>query len=336
MAADLPVRWGVLGCARVFERRMMSGYKQAANAEVTALASRDAAKAEECAARHGIARAYGSYEALLADSEIEAVYLPLPNHLHAEWTLRAFEAGKHVLCDKPLALTYADAKRMADAARAANRRLMEAFMYRHHPQHAHIGEMVRRGEIGSVAHFRGTFTFPGQGLTGYRRDAAKGGGALYDVGVYPLNAARFHFGAEPVVVAAVAGRDAETGVDEHTAAVLEFEDGRTASIECGFDQTFTTCYELAGSEGTITTERAFQPGDGPVTVTIRKGEDVRTETTAGADHYQREIEHFSACVRDPARDLWPGEDGTAQMRVVEAIQRSLREKRHVEVAEVEA
>ncbi len=336
MAPDAPIRWGVLGCARIFERRMMPAYRMAANAEVTALASRDGAKAQECAARHGIARAYGSYEALLADPEIEAVYIPLPNHLHAEWTLRALDAGKHVLCDKPAALTYADAKRMADAARVAHLRLMEGFMYRHHPQHARIAEIIRSGEIGPVVHFRGTFTFWGQGHTGHRWDAAQGGGALYDVGVYPLNAARLHFGVEPVSVTAIACWDAPGGVDRHIAAVLEFPDGRTASIEGGFDQAFTTRYELAGPEGVLTTERAFQPGDGPVTLTVRKGDDIRTETIPGANHYVHEIEHFGGCVRDPSRPLRPGEDGAAQMRVVEALQRSLREKRHVEVAEVEA
>lgn len=330
------VRWGVLGCARIFERRMLPAYAAAANAAVTAIASRSPERAEAAAAKHGIGRAFGSYAALLADPEIEAVYIPLPNHLHAEWSIRALEAGKHVLCDKPAALTYREAARMAEAARAANRRLAEGFMFRHHPQHARIAEIAQGGEIGELVHFRGAFTFPGGGHAGHRWDPAQGGGALYDVGVYPLNAVRLHFQAEPVAVAALCQRDAASGVDRHTAAVLEFADGRTACIEGGFDQPFTIRYDLIGTRGVITTERAYQPGDVPVTLTIRIGDEPRTETVAAANHYVHEIEHFSACVRDPARDLWPAEDGAAQMRAVEALQRSLREKRRVEVAEVSA
>lgn len=331
------VRWGVLGCASIFERRMMPAFRAAEGAEVVGIASRTLDRANDCAAKHGIPRAFGSYAALLADPEIEVVYIPLPNHLHAEWTLRALEAGKHVLCDKPAALSYGDARRMAEAARAAGRRLAEGFMYRHHPQHARIAEIVAGGEIGTPAHFRGTFTFPGgaRHREGFRFQP-EGGGAFLDVGVYPLNAARYQFGQEPVAVAAAGSFDPASAVDVHTAAVLEFGDGRTATIEGGFDQTFTIRYEIAGDEGVVMTERAYQPGDGPVTLAVRRGDDVRTETVSGANHYVREIEHFGACVRDPGRDLRPGEDGVAQARAVEAVLRSLRERRRVETAEIEA
>ena len=333
----MTVRWGVLGCARIFERRMMPAYRAAAGAEVMAVASRSQDRADACAAKLGIPRAYGSYAALLADADIEAVYIALPNDLHAEWTLRSLNAGKHVLCDKPAALTYADARRMADAARAADRRLMEAFMFRHHPQHARIAEIAQSGEIADVVHFRGTFTFPADETDAqwWRWNPAQGGGSLYDVGVYPLSAARLHFREEPLAVSAVAALDPVRGVDRHIAAVLLFPGGRTASIEGGFDQTFTIRYELAGRNGVVTTERAYQPGDGPVTLTIRKGDDVRVETVPGANHYVREIEHFGACVRDRSQPLWPGEDGAAQARAVEALLRSLRENRRVEVAEIE-
>ncbi len=315
---------------------MMPAFAAAAAADVVAVASRSQDRADACAAKLGIGRAYGTYEALLADGEIEAVYIPLPNDLHTSWTLRALESGKHVLCDKPAALTYGDARRMADAARAANLRLMEGFMYRHHPQHARIAEIVQSGEIGEVVHFRGVYTYPANNTEGYRWDPARGGGAFYDVGGYPLNAARLLFAAEPAAAAAIACIDPAHGVDRHTAATLLFGDGRTASIEGGCDQTFTTRYELTGQGGVVTTERAFQPGDAPVTLTIRTGDDVRTETVPGANHYVREIEHFGACVRDPARALWPGEDGAAQARAVEAVLRSVREKRRVEFAEVDA
>ena len=209
-------------------------------------------------------------------------------------------------------------------------------MFRHHPQHARIAEIVSAGEIGAVAHFRGTFTYAADARhrSTFRFDPAQGGGALLDVGVYPLNAARLHLGSEPVGVYALATPDPPTGVDKRIAVLLDWVDGRTATVEGGFDQTFTTRYEVAGDNGVITTERAFQPGDGPVTLTIRNGDAVRTETTAGVNQYVREIEHFSACVRDVARSLAPGEDGAAQARVVEAVRRSIAERRRVAVAEV--
>ena len=224
---------------------------------------------------------------------------------------------------------------MAEAAGGANLRLMEGFMYRHHPQHARIAEIVASGEIGAVAHFRGTFTFPAneRHRDSFRFQPGGGGGAFLDVGVYPLNAARLHFGAEPVSVAATASFDPSSGVDVHMAAVVEFPDGRTATIEGGFDQTFTIRYEIVGDEGVVMTERAYQPGEGPVPLTIRRGDDIRTEAVPGANHYVREIEHFGACVRDPNKALWPGEDGVAQTLAVEAVLRSLRERRRVEVAE---
>lgn len=316
---------------------MAPAFAGAENALLMAVASRSLEKAEATAQKHGIPRAYGSYEELLADPEIEAVFIPLPNDLHAEWTLRALAAGKHVLCDKPAALTYADAKRMADAAKQAGLRLMEGFMYRHHPQHDRIMEIIRSGEIGETAHFRGVFTYPAERDTGnIRWNAARGGGSFLDTGVYPVNAARLHFGNEPVSVCAAAAMDKELGVDIHACAVLEWADGRTASIECGFDQAFTSRYEVAARAGVATAERAFQVGEAGVTITVRVGDETRTELLPHIEQYTREVVHFGECVRGPANPLWPGEDGVKQARVVEALRRSIREKRRVEIAEITA
>ena len=306
-------------------------------ATLLAVASRSQDKAQEVATRHGIARAYGSYDALLADPEIEAVYLPLPNDQHCPWTLRALEAGKHVLVDKPGALTYMDALRMAETAQQGSRRLMEGFMYRFHPQHARVAALFAAGEIGTVAHFTGAFTyFAPSNSGGIRWNPAQGGGAFWDTGVYPLNAVRLLFGAEPVAVSAVSQGDPETGVDLRTIALLEWADGRTATLLCGFDQAFTSRYELRGSAGTITAERAFQVGENGVTLTVRDqtGEIVRTEPFPHCDAYTLQIVHFSRCVRDTHLSLWPGENGEAQARVGEALVRAAREHRRVELAEV--
>ncbi|MBB6051294.1 Gfo/Idh/MocA family protein [Armatimonas rosea] len=316
------VRFGVLGCARVFERRMAPALKRAGNAVLHAVASRSPEKATATAQRHGAAKAYGSYEALLADSEIEAVYIPLPNDQHAEWTVKALAAGKHVLCDKPLALSVAEAEWMAGAASASGLRLMEGFMYRHHPQHQKVFEVLRSGAIGEPVHFRGVFTYPATAdHAGIRWNPAQGGGAFLDVGVYPLNAARWLFGNEPTEAKALAVRDTATGVDIHTAALLAFPGGRTASLVAGFDQAFTSRYELIGREGSIVAERAFQVGESGVRVIVKANNSDTEEVFffEHVDQFQLEVEHFAACVRDPQLSLEPGEDGVLQARAQELV-----------------
>jgi predicted dehydrogenase len=317
---------------------MVPGFAAAGDsAELLAVASRSKEKAEATAAKHGIPRAYDSYDALLADPEIEAVYIPLPNDQHAEWTLRALYAGKHVLCDKPASLTYADARRMADAARAANLRLMEGFMWRHHPQHTRIAEMLATGEVGSPIHFRGVFTYSAAlDRTNLRWQPEHGGGALLDVAVYPINAARAYFREEPVAVYAASVAEPSSGVDRHTSGLLEFADGRIAYFIGGFDQPFLSRYEIVGANGSITAERGFQIGEKGVNVLVRVGDDERTEFFPHVDQYGLEITHISKCIRDPSAPLSPGEDGVAQARVVEALRRSAAEKRRVEITEIGA
>jgi predicted dehydrogenase len=317
---------------------MVPGFAAAGEAaELMAVASRSEEKARATAAKHGIPRAYGSYDALLADPEIEAVYIPLPNDQHAAWTLRALDAGKHVLCDKPAALIYADARRMADAARSANLQLMEGFMWRHHPQYARISEILASGEVGTLIHFRGVFTYSAPpDLTNLRWQPAHGGGALLDVAVYPINAARAYVGEEPEAVYAAAVLEPSSGVDRHTSGLLEFADGRIAYFLGGFDQPFQSRYEIVGTNGSIIAERGFQIGEKGVNVIVRVGDEERTEFFPHVDQYGLEIAHISACIRDPAIPLSPGEDGTAQARLVEALRRSAAEKRRVQIAEIGA
>ncbi|MBC8101374.1 MAG: Gfo/Idh/MocA family oxidoreductase [Cytophagales bacterium] len=337
METERPVRWGVLGCARVFERRMVPAFSAAAGSTLAAIASRSLEKAALMATRHGIPHAYGSYEALLEDPRIDAVYIPLPNDLHREWTLRALAAGKHVLCDKPAALSYADAAQMANAARQAGLRLQEGFMYRHHPQHLRLRERIACGEIGAPVHIHGACSYLADrsNYDNIRWNPAQGGGALLDVGVYPVNAARLYFGAEPVAVYAAAALDAQTGVDLRTSAILEFSGDRVASIVGGFDQAFQTRLEIIGTGGIAVTERAFQVGDSGVTLSVRIGDSPHTEPFPHCDQYARQVEHFTDCLRDQAKSLWPGEDGAAQARVVEALRRSASEKRRVRIEEIE-
>jgi len=311
---------------------MIPGFAAAtADATLLAVASRSLERAQSVAAKHGIPRAYGSYDDLLADPEIEAVYLPLPNDQHAPWAIRAFAAGKHVLCDKPLALSLTDAEAMAQAADAAGLRLQEGFMYRHHPQHGRVREIIESGEIGEAVHFRGAFTYTANfDAPNIRFNTEQGGGALLDVGVYPLNAARWFFG-EPVAVTAASRSQPESGIDLHTTVLLEWADGRTGTIIGGFDQPFTTRYEIIGTKGSVAVERAFQIGETGVALTVRIGDTERSERFAHTDQYGLEIADFSRCIRDGTKPLAPGENGVAQTRVTDTVRLSARENRRVRV-----
>lgn len=316
-----PVRWGVLGCARVFERRMVPGFTSAPNAELIAVASRTEDKAKATAEKHGIPRAYGSYEALLEDPELDAIFIPLPNDLHAEWTQKALKAGKHVLCDKPLALSVEDAEAGAALARANGLRLMEGFMFRHHPQHARIHALIAAGLIGTTTRFEASFCYPAaRDLTNIRYQAERGGGALLDVGVYGINAARWYFG-EPDGGHVFSKFDEEAEVDTASLISLHFPGNELASIACSFGEAFSSTYTVIGSEGRITADRGFQIGEKGVAIRIRahNSDDETVETFPHLDQYALEIEHFSACVQDSSKLLEPGEDGVAQARIIEAL-----------------
>jgi xylose dehydrogenase (NAD/NADP) len=320
-----PLRWGILSTARIARTRFVPGVRAGSEGTVAAVASRDPARAQAVAAELGIPRAHGSYEALLADPEVDAVYVGLPNGLHPEWSVRAAEAGKHVLCEKPAARTRADAERMAAAAGRAGVILMEAFMYRLHPQHARVLELIREGTIGEPVFVRATFCFA---MARERREAgdvrlleALLGGALMDVGCYAVNAARYLFGAEPVEVAALERRDPVFGVDTAFAGTLRFPGDRLAQIDGSFDAAGTQRYEVAGPGGTIQLERAFLPGDGAATVRITAGGQTRVEEIPGADQYALEADHVARSVR-AGRLLPPAEDGVLQAAVIEALYHS--------------
>ena len=317
-----PLRWGILSTARIARTRFIPGVRAGSEGTVAAIASRDAGRAQAAAAELSIPRAHGSYEALLADPEVDAVYIGLPNGLHPEWTVRAAAAGKHILCEKPVARTRADAAAMAAAAAEAGVILMEAFMYRLHPQHARVLDLIREGTIGDPVFVRATFCFA---MARERREARDvrlqeglHGGALMDVGCYAVNAARYLFGAEPVEVAALARRDPDFGVDTAFAATLRFPGDRLAQIDGSFDASGTQRYEVAGAGGTIQVERAFLPGDGGGAVRINAGGEARVEAVPGADQYALESDHMARSVR-AGRLLPPAEDGVLQAAVIEAL-----------------
>ncbi len=287
------LRWGLLGTARI-NRMVIPPLHASAGNRLLAVASRDRAKAAAYAKEWGIGRAHGSYEALLADPEIDAVYIALPNHMHADWTVRAARAGKHVLCEKPLALTVAEVDAMEAAARESRVVLAEAFMYRHHPQTLKVKELVEGGAIGAPRFLRGTFSVRLDRPDDVRLRPEWGGGCLWDVGCYPLSFARFVLGAEPVEVfgSSVAG---PTGIDETFAGQLVFPGGVLVQIDAGFRAPLRTQLEIAGTGGTIVVRQPWKPEGLPILVTRENG----TEEIAvgGDDRYLLEIEDLADCAR---------------------------------------
>ncbi|HSK94543.1 MAG TPA: Gfo/Idh/MocA family oxidoreductase [Candidatus Angelobacter sp.] len=319
------LRWGVLSTASIAVTKVIPGLRRAERAEVVAIGSRDPALADRRAAELGIARAHGSYEAVLSDPAVEAVYIPLPNHLHAEWTIAALRAGKHVLCEKPLALTAADARRMAAAAEETGLVLMEAFMYRHHPSWQAARAHVREGRIGRLMAVQTWFSYFNDDPSNIRNLAAAGGGALYDIGCYGVNLSRMLFEAEPTRVSGAALRDPASGTDVVTAAIMDFGSG-IASFTCSTRAEDDQRVDIYGTTGRISIEIPFNiPPDRPTRITITAGGEPPVAPASEviefptADPYAAEADAFAATVLDGAAHPLPPTDAVANLEVIERI-----------------
>ena len=320
------IRWGLLGTARI-NRALIPAIRASARSALVAVASRDATRAELYAREWQIPRSLGSYESLLADSSVDAVYIPLPNSFHAEWTIKACEAGKHVLCEKPLALSVADVDRIIDAASRRNVVVAEGFMYRHHPQTAQVRDLVERGAIGSVRVVRGSFTFPLKSHANVRLDPALGGGSLWDVGCYPVSFARTIVGAEPQQVwgSSVTG---PTGVDLAFTGVLEFGGDVRGSFDCGFNAHFRTEMEIVGTEGVLRLPRPFKPGRvGQIVLT--RGDEVDTIQVDGPELYVGEIDDLASAVLDRRSPVVTLDDSRGNIATLAALHESARIRRPV-------
>jgi predicted dehydrogenase len=289
-----PLRWGLLSTARI-NRAVIPPIKESPRHELRAVASRDPGRARAYAGEWGIPVAHDSYDALLADPDIDVVYNPLPNSLHAEWTIRAAEAGKHVLCEKPLALSVDEVDAIAAAATRAGVVVTEAFMYRHHPQTLRLKALVDGGEIGALRLIRGAFSFTlARPADDPRRIPDLGGGSLWDVGCYPVSMARYLVGREPT---AVIGWQqlGPTGIDEVFAGMLDFGDV-FAQFDSGFAVPFRTHLEVVGTEGIITVPVPFKPGLSEQLIVTRR-EETRTETVEGQALYSGEVEDLFDAVQ---------------------------------------
>lgn len=336
MTQQTKLRWGILGAARVNER-LLPAIIEAHNSELVAIASRRPGAAAETLQKYapqcaGV-RCHESLDALLDDPEVQAVYLPLANHEHAEWALKAIARGKHVLVEKPMALTVADIEAIETAARKHKVTVMEGFMYRFHPQHERVREIVQSGLIGEVKFVRASYSFMMRPARMYRlaQNTDLGGGAMWDIGPYAIHSLRSWFGQAPVAVTAMA-KYASTGADIATSGILDFGDGKRGHFDISFECSRRSEYEITGDKGAILCHTVWQlPGDVPViswsTDDGRRGE----EQLLPANHFRLEIEHFSDCVLSGKSPLLTLEDSKANCRTINAVLQSAAEGRVIQL-----
>lgn len=280
-------KWGLLSTARI-NGAILNAMPQSERGEVAAVASRDLDRARAYAAAKGIACAYGSYEELLADPDIQIIYNSLPNHLHAEWTIKALEAGKHVLCEKPFALSLAEVDAVTDAVARTGRVAAEAFMYRHHPMTLRTKELVAEGAIGQPRLLRASFSFSLDRAGDVRWAPEKGGGALWDVGCYPVSYARYLFGAPERVEGWL--KTSPSGVDETFIGTLYFSGDRVAQFDCSFQMPYRAHAEIVGDAGLIALTRPFQPSAADARMVLRRGDQEENIELANPQMYWLEIE----------------------------------------------
>jgi xylose dehydrogenase (NAD/NADP) len=322
------LNWGLLSTARI-NRALIPPLQVSRRNKLLAVASRSQATADAYAREKKIPRAYGSYEALLADPEIDVIYNPLPNHLHAEWTIKAVQAGKHVLCEKPLALSVDEVDAIIAAARQHGRVVAEAFMYRHHPQTLKVQEIVQSGSLGTLKLIRGSFTFVLTREGDVRLKPEWGGGSIWDVGCYPISYARAVVGEEPLEVFGwqVTG---PTGIDETFVGQMRFGGGVIAQFDSSFVIPFHAFMEIVGSEGTLNIPHPFKPGIAEK-IYLTRGERIETITIKGGELYSGEVEDMADAIllgRTPRVTL---EDSRANVAAIAALLESARTGRPVQL-----
>jgi predicted dehydrogenase len=321
------VRWGVLSTASIGTKKVIPAMQKGEWSQVTAIASRDLEKAKHAARELGIERAYGSYEELLKDPEIEAVYIPLPNHLHVPWSIRAAEAGKHVLCEKPISITVAEARKLLEVRDRTGVKIGEAFMVRTHPQWLRTQELVRSGAIGPLRSVLGYFSYFNRDAQNIRNMADIGGGAMYDIGCYPIFTSRIIFGEEPNRVLGTLERDPEFKTDRLASVILDFPSGQ-AVFTCSTQLFPYQRMHFIGTTGRIEVEIPFNaPPDEPCRIAIDSGgnlagKDIRWEEFPVCDQYTVQGDAFSRAIRDGGPVPVPVEDAVRNMAVIEAIFRS--------------
>jgi predicted dehydrogenase len=323
------VKWGVLGVASIATRKVIPGMQKGQWSEVAAIASRDLAKAEKAAKELGIPKAYGSYEELLADLEIEAIYNPLPNHLHVPWSIKAAEAGKHVLSEKPMGCDAADAEKLLPVRERTGVKIGEAFMVRTHPQWLRVKELSRNGTIGQLKSIVTVFSYSNRDPHNVRHKREWGGGGLLDIGCYPITLSRWIFGEEPRRVTGTLELDPDFGTDRLASGILEFSTGQSV-FTCGTQTNYFQRMELLGTTGHLAVEIPFNaPNDRPTHITVADGMaiyggKVEVEEIPTCDQYTVQGDAFSRAIRENGDVPVPLEDAIANMKVIDGIFRSAK------------
>jgi len=322
-----PLRWGILGAASI-AHAFAEGVRKSASNRIVAIASRSKAKAETWAKQHDAALTFDSYDALLGSGAIDAVYNPLPNSMHAEWTIKALERGVPVLCEKPFTANADEARAVAEVSTRTGVPVVEGFMYRFHPMYDRLLGLIAEGAIGRLTSIHSQFTWFCGDRTEIPASAELAGGALMDVGCYPVNLARLITGAEPTRVSAFERRST---VDDTLFGLMEFPDGVLSSFETSIENFERHRAEIAGTEGVIVMERPWNPGGEQAQFSLRRNDADEVITTAGANRYRLEAEDFEHVIRTGAPPRWPVADAVANMAVIDALYASAREGRAIAI-----
>ena len=319
------VRWGVLSTANIGLKKVIPAMQQAASCDVVAIASRCFESAQAAAAPLGIQRAYGSYEELLADDDIDAVYNPLPNHLHVPWSIKALEAGKHVLCEKPIGLTAAEGQQLVNAGKQhPHLKLMEAFMYRHHPQWQFAKRAVVQGRIGDLQTIQSVFSYFNDDADNIRNQADIGGGALMDIGCYNISLSRFLCDAEPLRVVGTIETDPKFATDKKATAILQFDHGVTSSFVCSTQMVPYQRVNIFGTNGRIEIEIPFNaPPEAACKTWLQTEEGIELVEHQVSDQYAIQGELMSQAILNNTPVPTPIQDAVANMRVIEAVKASV-------------
>lgn len=321
------IRWGVLGAAKIALTKVIPAMQQGTYSEVAAIASRDLEKAQGAARDLDVPKFYGSYDELLADREIDAIYNPLPNNLHVPWTIKAAEAGKHVLCEKPIALTTEEARKLIEARNRTGVKIQEAFMVQTHPQWLAVRDFIRAGRIGKLQAINGFFSYYNDDASNIRNRTETGGGALFDIGCYCINLSRFITGEEPRKVSALIERDAESNVDKLTSAILDFPSCQS-TFTCGTQLVPYQRMQFFGTSGRIEVEIPFNiPADRPTGIFIDDGASLFVETMKAmeipaANQYTIQGDTFSRAIIENSEQAIMLEDSLKNISVIEAVFRA--------------
>jgi len=326
------VRWGILSTAGIAASAFVPAVKQTTRGQLVGVASRDASRAEAFAREHVIAQSFGSYEDMIASDEIDAIYNPLPNSMHAEWTAKAAAAGKHVFCEKPLGISPAECEEMVADCAAKGVLLFEAFVFLYHPKSLKIREVIDAGRIGDIVQMQASFTFSLQRPTdNIRMNKELGGGSLMDVGCYPITYARFVFGEEPVSVMAACHTDVDYDVDTRASIILTFAGNRHASLQQGFDAPGGQQVLIHGSDGYLDVLTPCHPTPEDHFTIHTGGEPEVVEVNAGVRPFAPAIEHFHDCLLDGVEPIATGANATGTLRIIEAVLESSRTGRRIDL-----